>query len=106
MKEAKKNQRQEIITRNSIGSNNLYTNFTSYKGSKKINLDITPIFNFKQGDGFRDNSYFNSKNFFLKTIYDFNQESKLSFDLTYFTYLTQQAGGLNDQMFSNNPFPK
>jgi Fe(3+) dicitrate transport protein len=61
-------------------------------------------FNFKEGDGFRDNSYFNSKNFFIKTIYDINQESKLSFDLTYFTYLTQQAGGLNDQMFSNNPF--
>ena len=103
MKEPKKNQRQEIITRNSIGSNNLYTNFTSYKGSKNKFRYYT-YFNFKQGDGFRDNSYFNSKNFFLKTIYDINQESKLSFDLTYFTYLTQQAGGLNDQMFSNNPF--
>jgi len=103
MKEPKKNQRQEIITRNSIGSNNLYTNFTSYKGSKN-KFRYYAYFNFKQGDGFRDNSYFNSKNFFLKTIYDFNQESKLSFDLTYFTYLTQQAGGLNDQMFSNNPF--
>lgn len=103
MKEPKKNQRQEIITRNSIGSNNLYTNFTSYKGSKNKFRYYT-YFNFKQGDGFRDNSYFNSKNFFLKTIYDINKESKLSFDLTYFTYLTQQAGGLNDQMFSNNPF--
>ena len=103
MKEPKKNQRQEIITRNSIGSNNLYTNFTSYIGSKN-KFRYYAYFNFKQGDGFRDNSYFNSKNFFLKTIYDFNQESKLSFDLTYFTYLTQQAGGLNDQMFSNNPF--
>ena len=103
MKEPKKNQRQEIITRNSIGSNNLYTNFTSYKGSKNKFRYYT-YFNFKQGDGFRDNSYFNSKNFFIKTIYDINQESKLSFDLTYFTYLTQQAGGLNDQMFSNNPF--
>ena len=103
MKEPKKNQRQEIVTRNSIGSNNLYTNFTSYKGSKNKFRYYT-YFNFKQGDGFRDNSYFNSKNFFLKTIYDINKESKLSFDLTYFTYLTQQAGGLNDQMFSNNPF--
>ena len=103
MKEPKKNQRQEIITRNSIGSNNLYTNFTSYKGSKN-KFRYYAYFNFKQGDGFRDNSYFNSKNFFLKTIYDINEESKLSFDLTYFTYLTQQAGGLNDQMFSNNPF--
>ena len=103
MKEPKKNQREEFIIRNSVGSNNLYTNFTSYIGSKN-KFRYYAYFNFKQGDGFRDNSYFNSKNFFIKTIYDINQQTKLSFDLTYFTYLTQQAGGLNDQMFSNNPF--
>ena len=103
MKEPKKNQREEFIIRNSVGSNNLYTNFTSYIGSKN-KFRYYAYFNFKQGDGFRDNSYFNSKNFFIKTIYDFDKKSKLSFDLTYFTYLTQQAGGLNDQMFSNNPF--
>ena len=103
MKEPKKNQREEFIIRNSVGSNNLYTNFTSYIGSKN-KFRYYAYFNFKQGDGFRDNSYFNSKNFFIKTIYDINKQSKLSFDLTYFTYLTQQAGGLNDQMFSNNPF--
>jgi Fe(3+) dicitrate transport protein len=103
MKEPKKNQREQFIIRNSIGSNKLYTNFTSYMGSKN-KFRYYAYFNFKEGDGFRDNSCFNSKNFFIKTIYDINQESKLSFDLTYFTYLTQQAGGLNDQMFSNNPF--
>jgi len=103
MKEPRKNQKEEFIIRNSVGSNNLYTNFTSYIGSKN-KLRYYAYFNFKQGDGFRKNSYFNSKNFFIKTIYDFNKQSKLSFDLTYFTYLTQQAGGLNDQMFLNNPF--
>lgn len=103
MKEPKKNQREQFIIRNSVGSNKLYTNFTSYMGSKN-KFRYYAYFNFKEGDGFRDNSSFNSKNFFIKTIYDINQESKLSFDLTYFTYLTQQAGGLNDQMFSNNPF--
>ena len=25
-------------------------------------------------------------------------------DITYFTYLSQQAGGLNDAMFNNDPF--
>jgi len=103
MREPKKNQKEGFIIRNSVGSNNLYTNFTSYIGSKN-KFRYYAYFNFKQGNGFRDNSYFNSKNFFIKTIYDINQESKLSFDLTYFTYLTQQAGGLNDQMFSNDPF--
>ena len=58
MKEPKKNQREEFIIRNSIGSNNLYTNFTSYMGSNNKFRYYT-YFNFKEGDGFRDNSYFN-----------------------------------------------
>ena len=103
IKEPKLNQKQEFVIRNSLGSNNLFTNFTSFKGSSG-KFRYYSYFNFKQGDGFRKNSFFNSKNFFLKTIYDFSKKSKLSFDLTYFTYLTQQAGGLNDTMFSLNPF--
>ena len=103
IKEPKINQKQEVVIRNSLGSNNLFTNFTSFKGSSG-KFRYYSYFNFKQGDGFRKNSFFNSKNFFLKTIYDFSKKSKLSFDLTYFTYLTQQAGGLNDMMFALDPF--
>jgi len=103
IKEPKLNQKQEVVIRNSLGSNNLFTNFTSFKGSSG-KFRYYSYFNFKQGDGFRKNSFFNSKNFFLKTIYDFSKKSKLSFDLTYFTYLTQQAGGLNDTMFALDPF--
>ena len=103
IKEPKINQKQEVVIRNSLGSNNLFTNFTSFKGSSG-KFRYYSYFNFKQGDGFRKNSFFNSKNFFLKTIYDFSKKSKLSFDLTYFTYLTQQAGGLNDTMFALDPF--
>ena len=103
MKEPKVNQKQEVVIRNSLGSNNLFTNFTSFKGSSG-KFRYYSYFNFKQGDGFRKNSFFNSKNLFIKTIYDFSKKSKLSFDLTYFTYLTQQAGGLNDTMFASDPF--
>ena len=103
LKEPKLNQEDEIIIRNTIGNNNLYTNFLSYKGSKNKFRYFT-YFNFKQGDGFRENSLFNSKNLFLKTIYDFDSTKKLSLDLTYFTYLSQQAGGLNDAMFEADPF--
>ena len=35
-----------------------------------------------------------------RSTYDFNDKSKLSMDITYFTYLSQQAGGLNDAMFN------
>ena len=101
--DAIKNQKTEFNFRNTIGSNNLYTNFTSIKGSKN-KFRYYSFINFKQGDGFRENSFFNSKNFFLRSTYDFNDKSKLSMDITYFTYLSQQAGGLNDVMFNNSPF--
>ena len=103
LKEPKVNQEGEFTIRNTIGNNNLYTNFLCYKGSKSKFRYLT-YFNFKQGDGFRENSFFNSKNLFLKTIYDFDSTKKLSLDLTYFTYLAQQAGGLNDVMFETDPF--
>ena len=103
LKEPKVNQEDEIIIRNTIGNNNLYTNFLSYKGSKNKFRYFT-YFNFKQGDGFRENSIFNSKNLFFKSIYDFDSTKKLSLDLTYFTYLSQQAGGLNDVMFETDAF--
>ena len=103
LKEPKVNQEGELSIRNTIGNNNLYTNFLSYKGSKS-KFRYLAYFNFKQGDGFRENSFFNSKNIFFKTIYDFDSTKKLSLDLTYFTYLAQQAGGLNDVMFETDPF--
>ena len=89
--------------RNTLGSNNLYTNFTNLSG-KKDKLSYNTFYNFKKGYGFRENSDFKSNNFFINLSYDLNQKSKISFEITYFNYLCQQAGGLNDKMFENNPF--
>ncbi len=103
LKSANRNQDLNLMTRNTIGSNNLITNFTSLAGSSN-KFSYYAFFNFKQGSGFRENSYFNSKNFYLNTVYNLDTKSKLSFDLTYFNYLAKQAGGLNDNMFYQNPF--
>ena len=89
--------------RNTLGSNNLYTNFTNLSG-KKGKLSYNTFYNFKKGSGFRENSGFQSNNFFINLAYDLNQKSKISLELTYFNYLAQQAGGLNDKMFENDPF--
>lgn len=93
----------EILTRNSIGSFNLFTNFTSLSGTNK-KLSYYTFFNFKEGKGFRPNSNFNSKNAFLNINYNINKNSKLKFDITYLKYLSKQAGGLSDKMFLENPF--
>ena len=93
----------EITTRNTAGSFGLYTNFTSLSGTKN-KLSYYSYFNYKRGDGFRPNSEFKSKNIFFYLGYDYNKKNKFSIEVTYLNYLAQQAGGLSDQMYSNNPF--
>lgn len=92
----------ELITRNTVGSYNLVTNFTSISGTNG-KFSYYSFYNFKQGDGFRPNSDFNSKNYFANLNYQFTSNTSLHFDYTYFNYLAQQAGGLTDVMFNENP---
>jgi len=93
----------ELITRNTIGSNGLYTNFTSVSGTKN-KLSYYTFFNYKKGDGFRPNSNFESKNAYAHIGYQFNDKTKLTGEVTYLRYLAKQAGGLNDRQFAENPY--
>ncbi|OXA99132.1 TonB-dependent receptor [Flavobacterium oncorhynchi] len=92
----------EFVTRNTLGSYNLYTNFSSLSG---INgkFSYYTFYNFKKGDGFRPNSEFKSNNYFANLNYQFTPKTSLHFDYTYFNYLAQQAGGLTDKMFLGDP---
>ena len=103
LKKPVKNKFMEVISRNTLGSNGLYTNFTSLSGTNK-KLSYYAYVNSKKGDGFRDNSSYDSTNSHLFLAYDFNQKTKLSSEISYLTYLAQQAGGLSDSMFNQNPF--
>ncbi len=92
----------EFATRNTIGSYGLFTNFTSLSGSKN-KFSYYTFYNHKQGNGFRPNSEFDSKNYFGNLNYQFTDKTSLHFDYTYFNYLAQQAGGLTDVMFNEDP---
>jgi Fe(3+) dicitrate transport protein len=97
------NKGLEIISRNTLGSYGLYTNFTSVSGTIKKVSYYTYI-NYKKGNGFRPNSDFDSKNAFLHVGYELDKKNTFTLELTYLDYLAQQAGGLSDQMFAANPF--
>ena len=90
-------------TRNTYGSNNLFTNFSQISGKIK-SFSYLSYFNFKSGDGFRSNSRFNSRNYFSQFKYDFNSKTSIKSELTFLNYLAQQAGGLSDDMFYEDPF--
>jgi len=102
MKSPNPNKPLEIITRNTAGSFGLYTNFTSLSGTKN-KWSYYTYFNYKTGDGFRPNSQFESKNVFAHLGYQFNEKTKLTGEVTYMRYLAQQAGGLTDDMFNEDP---
>jgi Fe(3+) dicitrate transport protein len=76
----------EFTSRNTIGSYGLFTNFTSVSGTNKNS--VTSL-HYKQGNGFRPNSDFESKNYFANLNYQLNDKTSLHFDYTYFNYLAQ-----------------
>jgi Fe(3+) dicitrate transport protein len=92
----------EVVTRNTVGSFGLYTNFTSFSGTKG-KFSYYTYLNYKQGNGFRPNSNFDSKNIFTHLEYKLNEKDVLSFEVTYLDYLAQQPGGLTDRTFNENP---
>ena len=91
------------VIRNTIGTNRLYTNFTQLSGRLGKWRYIGHV-NIKKGNGFRPNSEFNSSNVFAKISYDFSENTILSAEVTYLDYLAQQAGGLTDDLFNENPY--
>ena len=103
MKKPNQEKKLEIITRNTLGTNGLYTNFTS-TSYKKNNFSYFGFINYKKGDGFRENSEFNSINYYQNFNFQINEKIKITADLTYLNYLAHQAGGLSDIMFRDNPF--
>ena len=103
MKKPSKIKNLEVIHRNTFGSNELYTNFTSVSGSIK-KFSYLSFINYKQGDGFRRNSGFESINTYNYFKYKINKKIWLSTEFTYLNYIAQQAGGLSDQMFIEDHF--
>lgn len=91
----------EVIQRNTVGSYGLFTNFSSVSGTEK-KFSFYTFFNYKQGNGFRPNANFNSRNFFINLNYAFTEKTALHFDYTLFDYLAKQPGGLTDLMFHQN----
>ena len=96
------NKKFEIVSRNSVGSNKLYTNYTSMSGKIK-NFSFYSYYNYKKGDGFRNNSVYNSNNFYIHLSQKISDKIKVSSEVSYLKYLAQQAGGLSDKMFNLDP---
>lgn len=92
----------ELISRQTVGSYGLFTSFNSLSGTKD-GFSYYTYFNYKEGDGWRPNSQFDSRNFHVHLGYDITDKTRVSGELTLFNYLAKQAGGLTDAQFLEDP---
>lgn len=58
---------------------------------------------YRRADGWRENSEYQTSNFYGRLDYAFSAKTKVWADYTRSSYFAQQAGGLNDSSFRANP---
>ncbi|MFN1834728.1 TonB-dependent receptor domain-containing protein [Balneola sp. MJW-20] len=102
MKKPVRDKTAEFRSRQSTGSNNLFTSFNSLSGTVG-KLGYYGYYHYKTGDGFRPNSGFESDNIYLYTDLELGEKTTIYADFTYLDYLAQQPGGLTDVQFYRNP---
>ncbi len=66
-------------------------------------LNYYGFMQYKRGNGYRVNSGFEQVNAFAGVTYDLNNNWKVQADFTKMHYLAQQAGGLTDKTFEQDP---
>ena len=96
------NKEIELVSRQTVGSFDLRTSFNSLSGTVG-DFSYYTYFNYKEGNGFRPNSNFNSRNYYGHFGYQLSDRTKLSFETTIQNYLAQQPGGLTDSQFLEDP---
>lgn len=102
IKEPVKDKKIELVSRQTAGSYGLLTSFNSLSGTLG-KFSYYTYFNYKEGDGWRPNSQFNSRNYFAHVAYQLNENTKISGEVTLFNYLAKQPGGLTDAQFIEDP---
>ncbi len=92
----------EWTSRQTLGSFDLKTSFNSLSGTVG-KLSYYTYFNYKEGNGFRPNSAFNSRNYFAHLGYQLSDKTKLTLETTFLNYLAKQPGGVTDVQFLEDP---
>lgn len=102
MKKPANDKRVEVTSRQSVGSNALFTTFNSVSGTAG-KAGYYGYYNYKNGDSFRPNSGFESNNLYLYSDVQITDRTHIALDFTYLNYLARQPGGLTDAQFYRDP---
>ena len=89
-------------TQNTTGSYNLMSSYNAI-GGKVGKFSYYAYNHSRSADGWRENSQYKVRNSHVFLEYAFTKKTKLSAEYTNMDYQMQQAGGLTDEQFNNNP---
>jgi len=90
-----------VESQNTTGNNGLFSSF-NYVGGTAGRLSYTTYYQKRVGNGWRQNSYFNTDHSHAELSYAVSNKLKLGAQLTYMYTQSQQAGGLTDVEFAQN----
>jgi len=82
-----------------IGGNNLFNSYNAAGGTKG-KLTYYAYYDYRHGDGWRDNARFDYHAYHANLQYNFNDKGSLSFQFSRMDYVQQIAGGLTDAQFA------
>ena len=102
LKQPNPRKQLEVISRQTLGSYDLFTSFNSVSGTVG-KFGYYGYFNYKTGNDFRPNSQFDSYNAFGKVRYELSSKTQLTAEFSFLDYLAQQPGGLTDRQFEEDP---
>ncbi len=88
-------------SQNTTGSNGLFSTF-NYIGGTEGKLSYTAYYQKRVGNGWRNNSYFNTDHAHAAVDYALSNKLKIGAEITYMTFQSQQGGGLTDAQFNQD----
>ncbi|QSE96201.1 TonB-dependent receptor [Fulvivirga lutea] len=90
----------EMNVEQAIGSFGMVSSFASV-GGKLNKLDYYGYYQYREGDGWRENSEFEAHTAFAKLGWQANDRLKFGIEHSFLSYKAQQPGGLTDEHFNN-----
>ncbi len=90
-----------VESQNTTGSNGLFSTF-NYVGGTEGRLSYTAYYQKRMGNGWRENSRFDTDHAHLELSYALSNKLKVGVEATYMMTEIQQAGGLTDAQFAQD----
>lgn len=103
IKEGPTDKKVDYETRVTYGANNMVNTYNALGGTIG-KLNYYGYINFRTSDGFRQNSGYSFYTAYAGLHYAFSEKLKMGFEYSKMYYVAQQAGGLTDDMFAEDPY--